>query len=322
MAEPAATDIIIAATGLRKLYGRVPAVDGIDLAIRRGEIFGLLGPNGAGKTTTILMLLGLTEASGGTVTVAGFNPMREPLEVKRHVGYLPDSVGFYDNLTARQNLRYTARLAGLRGQETEDRISDGLRRVRLAEVGDKKVTTFSHGMRRRLGLAEVIMKRAEIAILDEPTSGLDPQATFEFLDMIRGLKADRVAVLLSSHLLDQVQAVCDRVALFNRGKIAIEGTVEKLSQQVLGGGYGVEIEAAGSDLPRVFAGISGVLRVTQSGDGKYRLVASRDIRAELGSAIVASGGALLRLDHVEPSLDTVYRHYFEAQHSEEQHGAA
>jgi ABC-2 type transport system ATP-binding protein len=318
VADPAATDIIIAASGLKKLYGRVAAVDGIDLAIKRGEIFGLLGPNGAGKTTTILMLLGLTEASGGSVTVAGFNPMREPLEVKRHVGYLPDSVGFYDNLSARENLRYTARLAGIGRGEIEDRISDGLKRVRLTEVGDKRVTTFSHGMKRRLGLAEVIMKRAEVAILDEPTSGLDPQATFEFLDMIRGLKADRVAVLLSSHLLDQVQAVCDRVALFNHGKIAIEGTVEALSQQVLGGGYGVEIEAVGNDLPGVIAKISGVQRVTPAGTGKYHLVAARDIRAELGAAIVASGGALMRLDHIEPSLDTVYRHYFEGQ----EHGTA
>ena len=271
------------------------------------------------------MLLGLTEPSGGTVRVAGFDPVRQPLEVKRHVGYLPDSVGFYDNLTARQNLRYTARLAGLGRKEAEDRISDGMKRVRLDDVGDHKVGTFSHGMKRRLGLAEVIMKRAEVAILDEPTSGLDPQSTFEFLDMIRGLKADRIAVLLSSHLLDQVQAVCDRVALFNHGKISIEGTVEALSQQVLGGGYGVEIEATGSDLPRVFGGISGVLRVIQSGEGKYRLVASRDIRAELGAAIIASGGALLRLDHVEPSLDTVYRHYFEGhplEGGQVQHGAA
>src|SRR5215469_12027913 len=278
-------DIVISAAGLRKLYGRAVAVDGIDLAIKRGEIFGLLGPNGAGKTTTILMLLGLTEATGGTVTVAGCNPMREPLEVKRHVGYLPDSVGFYDNLTARQNLRYTAKLAGIGREEIEDRLSDGLKRVRLSDVADNRVGTFSHGMKRRLGLAEVIMKRAEVAILDEPTSGLDPQATFEFLDMIRGLKADRVAVLLSSHLLDQVQAVCDRVALFNRGKIAIEGTVAALSKQVLGGGYGVELEAVGTDLTKVFGGINGVLRVTETGSGKYNLVAARAIPAKLGAAI-------------------------------------
>ncbi len=309
MSEP-----IIVAKDLRKLYRKVPAVDGIDLSIERGEIFGLLGPNGAGKTTTILMLLGLTEASGGTVAVAGFNPMREPLEVKRHVGYLPDSVGFYDNLTARENLTYTARLAGIERDQVAKRIADAVARVRLSEVIDHRVGTFSHGMRRRLGLAEVMMKRAEVAILDEPTSGLDPQATFEFLEMIRGLKAERVAVLLSSHLLDQVQAICDRVALFSRGKVALEGTVAELSQKVLGGGYRVEIEATGPDLAKVFAQIPGVQSVTPAGLDKYHLIAARDVRAALGQAIFAAGGSLLRLDHVEPSLDTVYRHYFEGQH--------
>ena len=308
------SETVIAATGLKKLYGKTPAVDGIDLAIRRGEIFGLLGPNGAGKTTTILMLLGLTDATGGSVEVAGFNPMREPLEVKRHVGYLPDSVGFYDNLTARENLTYTARLAGFDRTEAAKRIEEAVARVRLSDVLDHRVGTYSHGMRRRLGLAEVMMKRAEVAILDEPTSGLDPQATFEFLEMIRGLKAEHVAVLLSSHLLDQVQAVCDRVALFSRGKIALEGTVSELSQKVLGGGYNVEIEATGPNLASVLARIPGVQSVAPAGPDKYNLIAARDVRAALGQAIIAAGGTLLRLDHVEPSLDTIYRHYFEGQH--------
>ena len=308
------SDTVIAAKGLKKLYGKVAAVDGIDLSVRRGEIFGLLGPNGAGKTTTILMLLGLTDANDGAVQVAGFNPMREPLQVKRHVGYLPDSVGFYDNLTARENLTYTARLAGLGRDEAKTRIEEAVARVRLSDVLDRRVGTYSHGMRRRLGLAEVMMKRAEVAILDEPTSGLDPQATFEFLDMIRGLKAEDVAIVLSSHLLDQVQAVCDRVALFSRGKIALEGTVAELAQKILGGGYTVEVEARGANLPVTFSRIAGVQGVTPVGTDKYHIVAARDVRAELGQAIVASGGALMRLDHVEPSLDTIYRHYFEGQH--------
>jgi ABC-2 type transport system ATP-binding protein len=308
------SEAIIIAKGLCKRYGKYTAVDGIDLTIHRGEIFGLLGPNGAGKTTTILMLLGLTEASEGHVEVAGFDPMREPLEVKRHVGYLPDSVGFYDNLTARQNLNYTARLAGIPRAELDARIDDATKRVRLFDVVERRVGTFSHGMRRRLGLAEVIMKRAEIAILDEPTSGLDPQSTFEFLDMIRGLKADGVAVLLSSHLLDQVQAVCDRVALFNKGKVAIEGSVPELSQRVLGGGYSVEIEARGADLATICAHVAGVQSVTPVGTDKYHLIAARDVRPELGQAIFAVGGDLTRLDRVEPSLDTIYRHYFEDQH--------
>jgi ABC-2 type transport system ATP-binding protein len=304
------TDTVISASGLRKRYGPVTAVDGIDLSIKRGEIFGLLGPNGAGKTTTILMLLGLTEVSEGRIDVGGFDPMREPLEVKRRVGYLPDSVGFYDNLTAQQNLNYTGRLAGLAGADLAGRVRGALERVGLAHVAGSRVATYSRGMRQRLGLAEVLMKGAEVAILDEPTSGLDPEATFELLDMIRGMKKDGTAVLISSHLLDRVQAVCDRVALFNDGRIVLEGTVPELAQRVLGGGYIYEVEASGDEMERVLAGVPGAQRVTREG-GTFRVLAERDIRGDLARAVVGSGAALLRLADLEPSLDTVYRHYFE-----------
>ena len=168
-------DNVIEARGLLKVYGSQRAVDAIDLDIRRGEIFGLLGPNGAGKTTTILMMLGLTEISGGSVAVLGFDPVRQPLEVKRRVGYLPDQVGFYDNLTAANNMRYTARLIGLGPQEREEKIKASLAHVGLADVADNRVGTFSRGMRQRLGLAEILMKDAQIAILDEPTSALDAE---------------------------------------------------------------------------------------------------------------------------------------------------
>jgi ABC-2 type transport system ATP-binding protein len=311
------TDTVITATGLKKFYGTVAAVDGIDLAIERAEIFGLLGPNGAGKTTTILMLLGLTEVSAGTMTVAGFDPVREPLEVKRRVGYLPDSVGFYDNLTARQNLGYTGRLAGFSRAECDKRIAAALERVGLAAVAQKRVGTYSRGMKQRLGLAEVLMKGAEVAILDEPTSGLDPEATFELLEMIRGMKADGTAVLISSHLLDRVQAVCDRVALFNGGKIVLQGTVPELAQRVLGGGYLYEVEAAGGDVAQILSAVAGAQKVTPNGRG-FQVLAERDIRGELARAVVGSGAALLRLADMEPSLDTVYRHYFEGR----PHGAA
>jgi ABC-2 type transport system ATP-binding protein len=311
------TDPVISAKGLRKRYGSVAAVDGIDLAIGRAEIFGLLGPNGAGKTTTILMLLGLTDVSDGTIDVAGFDPMREPLEVKRRVGYLPDSVGFYDNLTARQNLRYTGRLSGLARDECDQRMDAALNRVGLAAVAEKRVGTYSRGMKQRLGLADVLMKRAEVAILDEPTSGLDPEATFELLEMIRGMKADGTAVLISSHLLDRVQAVCDRVALFNQGKIVLEGTVHELAQRVLGGSYLYEVEATGGEVGRVLSSVPGAQKVTPNGRG-FQVTAGRDIRGDLARAVVGSGAALLRLTDTEPSLDTVYRHYFEGQ----AHGAA
>ena len=242
------SDTVIEAQGLTKRYGRIAAVDDISFTVGAGEIFGLLGPNGAGKTTTILMMLGLTEVTAGTVSVLGHDPAREPLQVKRLVGYLPDTVGFYDHMTALDNLRYTAALIGIEPAVRDKRIIAALDRVGLGDVGIKRVGAFSRGMRQRLGLAEILMKDVSIAILDEPTSGLDPHATAELLETIRSLKHDGVAVLLSSHLLERVQSVCDRVALFNAGRIALLGTVPELARQVLGGGYNLEVEADGEGL--------------------------------------------------------------------------
>ena len=304
-------DTVIEARGLTKLYGSHRAVDAIDFSIRRGEIFGLLGPNGAGKTTTILMMLGLTETSGGSVEVLGFDPVRQPLEVKRRVGYLPDAVGFYDHLTARENLRYTARLLSLPRSDAETRISAAMESVKLADVLDKRVSTFSRGMRQRLGIAEIVMKKAEVAILDEPTSGLDPHSTFELLEMIRNLKREGVAVLLSSHLLDRVQSVCDRVALFNDGRIALMGTVVELANQVLGAGHPILVEATGIDIAGTLRGIEGVQTVMPEGEGAWRVVADRDVRAAVAHRIVTSGGALTRLADLQPSLEEVYTRYFE-----------
>lgn len=310
------TDNVIEVRGLVKTYGTQRAVNAIDLDIRRGEIFGLLGPNGAGKTTTILMLLGLTETSSGTVNVLGFDPVRQPLEVKRRVGYLPDAVGFYDHLTARENLVYTARLLDIPRREIDGRLLDALKSVKLDEVIDKRVSTFSRGMRQRLGIAEIVMKKAEVAILDEPTSGLDPHATFELLEMIRGLKRAGVAVLLSSHLLDRVQSVCDRVALFNKGNVALMGTVVELANQVLGAGHPLQIEASGIDVAATLRGVEGVRTVTAESDGAWRVVADRDVRAAVAERIVSSGGALTRLADLQPSLEEVYTRYFqEARHA-------
>jgi ABC-2 type transport system ATP-binding protein len=305
-------DSVIEATGLTKNYGSAVAVDHISFTVGRGEIFGLLGPNGAGKTTTILMLLGLTDISGGEVRVLGFNPAREPLSVKRRVGYMPDTVGFYDNLTAADNLRYTARLIGFHYAEREKRIGTALDRVGLHDVADKRVGTFSRGMRQRLGLAEILMKGAQIAILDEPTSGLDPHATTELLGVIRAFKAEGVSVLLSSHLLERVQSVCDRVALFSMGRIALMGSVPDLGRQVLGGGYVVDIEADGTGLAERLALIPGVSAVETTGIGKLRLQADRDVRPEAAAEVVAMHGRLKYLGVQEPSLEAIYTRYFES----------
>ncbi|HZT20504.1 MAG TPA: ABC transporter ATP-binding protein [Dongiaceae bacterium] len=307
---------VIEAKGLRKLYGSFAAVDGIDLTVKKGETFGLLGPNGAGKTTTILMLMGLTEATAGELRVMGLDPQRDPLAVKRHVGYLPDSVGFYDNLTVAENLRYSCRLAGLPRAEIEPRISEALTQVGLADAAGRRAGALSHGMRQRLGLADVLLRRPALAILDEPTSGLDPQSSLDFLELIRSLKAGGVTVLLSSHLLDRVQAVCDRVALFHRGRIVLSGSVAELAHQVLGAGFGFEVTVAGPDPAPRLSAIPGVRHVTGLGNGAFRVSAARELRAEAAQAVVASGGALLRLASTEPSLEAVYRGYFEGQHGQ------
>lgn len=298
---------VIETHGLTKRYGRVVAVEDLNLEVKEGEVFGLLGPNGSGKTTTILMLLGLTEPTRGEARVLGLDPMREPLKVKSRVGYLPDQVGFYGELTAWENLRYTTRLLGLPEAEARARIEEVLKRMGLWEVRDRRVSAFSRGMRQRLGLAEVLLKRPKVAILDEPTLGLDPEAAREFLELIKGLKAEGITILLSSHLLHQVQEVCDRVGLFHKGRLALLGTVEELALRVLGGGYEILVEAS-PGLEEAFRRLEGVARVVAEG-GRYRILSSRDLRPEL-ARIAVEQGELLSLSLRRPSLDEVYAHYF------------
>jgi ABC-2 type transport system ATP-binding protein len=303
-------EVVIRAEKLTKRYGATLAVDHIDFEVLSGEIVGILGPNGSGKTTTILMLLGLTEPTEGRAEVAGFDPLRQPLEVKRRVGYLPDSVGFYDGLSAHDNLAYTGRLAGLSSREIDERFAEAVTRVGLPDVGRQRVGTFSRGMRQRLGLAEILMKRPGIAILDEPTATLDPHSTYEFLDLIRSLKNDGTAVLLSSHHLDQVQSVCDRVALFNQGRIALSGSVTDLAQRVLGGGHVIDVEVRGVGVRDRLASLPGVVRVQVMGPQLYRVDCERDLRPEI-ARLLAPLFELTGIRFAEPSLNEVYARYFD-----------
>ncbi|MCO6188056.1 ABC transporter ATP-binding protein [Rhizobium sp. L1K21] len=302
---------VIEVKGLRKTYGPNAAVDGLDLTVNKGEIFGLLGPNGAGKTTTILLMLGLTEASEGEIRVLGHDPFREPLAVKQRVGYLPDAVGFYDNMTARENLAFMARLQDMPSSTAQMRIDEALLRVRLAHVADKRVATFSRGMRQRLGIADILVKGAELAILDEPTSGLDPQSTQELLDLIVKLASEGMTVVLSSHLLSMVQSICSRVALFNKGKIGLIGKVSDLAGEVLGGSYVIETVADGCDIAAVTRGIDGIGNVSMSNSGVVRIDATRDVRGEVAKAIVEAGGMLKQMSMDRSDLDEVYARYFE-----------
>ncbi len=304
-------DKVIETHGLTKIYNGTHAVQDLELQVQRGEVFGMLGPNGSGKTTTILMLLGLTEPTSGSVRVLGFDPARQPLQVKSRVGYMPDSVGFYDDLTARENLSYIARLNRIPSAEARRRIESALERMGLAEQIDRPVGTFSHGMRQRLGLAELLVKKPEMVILDEPTLGLDPGAAREFLDLIRGLKHEGITVLLASHLLHQVQAVCDRVGLFHKGRMVLEGTVRELSQQVLGVGHRLRLEAEGDGIVERLKDLQGLVRLQEQGDHTYILESERDLREDAARAVLDAGGRLLTLRAEEPNLDEVYTHYFQ-----------
>ena len=306
-------NLVIETKGLTKRYGTVTAVDALDLTVRQGEVFGLLGPNGSGKTTTILMLLGLTEPTSGSVRVLGLDPARQPLSVKARVGYMPDQVGFYDELTARENLIYITKLNGLPHDEAYRRVGDALDRMGLGEIADRPVGTFSHGMRQRLGVADVLLKQPQLIIMDEPTQGLDPEGAREFLEIIRQLKREKITILLSSHLLYQVQAVCDRVGLFRLGHMVLEGTVSELAQRVLGSAYRIQLQAEGpqSALKEALQRLPGVASVTSNGDNHYQVAASSDLRAEAAKAVVTAGGRLLMLDVKAPSLDDIYAHYFQ-----------
>lgn len=306
------SEVVLETQGLTKHYDGFAAVEDLNLTVRKGEVFGLLGPNGAGKTTAILMLLGLTEPTAGKVRVLSYDPARQPLSVKARVGYLPERVGFYEELTARENLIYIAKLNGLPRQEAYRRIDTALAEVGLTDALDQRVSTFSRGMRQRLGVADVLVKQPQLIIMDEPTQGLDPEAARDFLKMIRRLKEERITILLASHLLHQVQAVCDRVGLFHHGQMVLEGTVEELARRVLGGAYRIRLEASDptSALEEALARLDGVISVERS-DDTYDVEARTDLRAEAARVVVEAGGALLSLDVEKPGLDDIYSRYFQ-----------
>ena len=297
---------------LTKNYDKVNVVDSLNLKVKENEVFGLLGPNGAGKTTTILMMLGLTEPASGTVRVMGYNPTREPLKVKRIAGYLPESVGFYSDLTAAENLEFIADLNGLDRKETKRRIDKVLEMVGLTEQRNIATKKFSRGMRQRLGIADVLIKEPKLIILDEPTSGLDPAGINQLLDLIAGLPAMGTTVLLSSHQLYQVQRVCHSIGILSRGKMVIQGPIETLGREAIAGGrYVIEVETAApaAGLVDVIKGVKGVLNVETQGN-KMSITTETDLRGEIAKMVVQSNIPLVQIKAQEFSLDDIYMKYF------------
>jgi len=229
------THAIIETDELTKAYNGQVAVDRLTLRISEGEVFGFLGPNGAGKTTTLLMLLGLTEPTGGTARVMNVDPTREPVRVKGLIGYLQENMGFYGDLNARQMLDFVAELNGLPGNAARSRIDEALAKVGLVDESKKKISAYSRGMRQRLGIAELLIKDPKVVFLDEPTLGLDPDATNRMIELIEALcREKKMTVLLSSHMLHLVQKICHRVGIMIKGRMVAQGPMEQLAKDKFG----------------------------------------------------------------------------------------
>jgi ABC-2 type transport system ATP-binding protein len=304
---------VVDTKNLTKRYREKLAVNALNLTIDDGEVFGFLGPNGAGKTTTILMLLGLTEPTSGQVSVCGFNPSSQSLEVKKRVGYLPENPGFYDDISARENLLYMARLNRIPEDEARRRTTEVLDQVGLPDDGRRLVKEFSRGMKQRLGIAEVLVKKPTAVILDEPTLGLDPDGAIRILELIKVLNRDHgLTVMLSSHQLQQVQQICSRVGIIVKGKLIVQGEMDKLGKAILKGrewNFLLETSGNAEGFEREVQAIAGVDEIEKRAHGWF-LRCTDDVRPQVLNAVTRRGLNLLQLRSEDPTLEEIYLKYF------------
>src|ERR1051326_4224293 len=235
-------DSVLQTRGLRKTYGDVVALSGLDLQVGRGEVFGFLGPNGAGKTTFTKCVTGFVRPDAGTVEIAGIDALRRPVEAAYHVGLVPDQYDFYSNLTGRQHLDFYGRLLGMEQGRRQERIAQVLALVRMEERADSRVKGYSHGMKQRICIAQAILHEPELIFFDEPTNGLDPQGAYELRMMIKGLAHDGTTVFLNSHQLNEVEQTCNRVAILDRGVLKAVAPVKELQARAARGGGTVQVK--------------------------------------------------------------------------------
>lgn len=308
------TEAIIQLEKVTKKYDDQVAVNQLTLQISKGEIFGLLGPNGAGKTTTILMMLGLSEPTEGSIKVCGIDPVRNPISVKRKVGYLPDNVGFYQNMTGLENLMYTGQLNQLTREEALARAESILEKVGLYDERNKKAGKYSRGMKQRLGLADVLMKNPEVIILDEPTLGIDPEGVRDLLNLIENLsKEEQITVLLSSHHLHQVQQICDRVGIFVKGELIAEGDIQTLAKKLFSKEWRVitlKVNEMNERLIQELKKIKGVTDIKQIGE-RLEISCDKDVTATISQVVVEAGCYIIHLSQKDYGLDEIYHRYFE-----------
>ncbi|MEV0131997.1 ATP-binding cassette domain-containing protein [Dactylosporangium sp. NPDC050688] len=307
---------MIETKGLRKSYrsraGRetrvVEAVRGVDLSVKEGEIYGFLGPNGAGKTTTLRMLATLITPDGGEAVIAGADLLKDPGEVRRRIGYVAQGGSTWDESTAREELVLQARFYGIHKAEAQQRATKALEAFQLTEYADRKTKTYSGGQRRRVDIALGIIHGPKVVFLDEPTTGLDPQSRAHMWDEVRRLRDEGMTVFITTHYLDEADALCDRIAIMDHGEIVTEGTVDDLKREVAGDVVTVGVNGAAEAATALLRGQDYVRKIEQSQDHSLRLYVDEGSVAipHILRLLDHAGVELKQMELHRPSLDDVF----------------
>ena len=306
---------MIQVEGLSKKYARHVAVNNISFTVDKGDIVGFLGPNGAGKTTTMRILTCFMPPTSGRASVAGFDVFEHPLEVKKRIGYLPETPPLYPEMTVTDYLSFVARLKGVPSADVHSRVSQAMERCAVADMKDKLIAKLSKGYRQRVGLAQAIIHNPEVLILDEPTSGLDPKQINETRELIKSLAGDRT-IILSTHILPEVESICNNVIIINQGRVVATDSVSHLKTSAGAAAVLMQVDTAGlADALAVrqrleqVAGVSKVLdRVTVPPIFTFEVdcLAGQNVRGELARAVVQSGWSLLELKSSSLTLESVF----------------
>lgn len=297
---------MIQVNGLTKDYGARRAIDNLTFDAEQGEIVGFLGPNGAGKTTTMRILTGYMPPTEGSAIVAGYDIVEESLEVRKRVGYLPETVPLYNDMTALEYLKFMADLRKI--PNSEERAYETLEMVNLAERANGYIGNYSKGMRQRIGLAQALIHRPEVLILDEPTIGLDPAQVVEMRNVIREIGRDRT-VLLSTHILSEAQQICDRVLIINKGKIVAEDTPENLQSRLVGTQRVIlRVRGEADGLASKVGKVKGARDIQSNEDGsvEFEFSAGQDVRPRVAKAVILAGFELIEMRPIGLSLEEIF----------------
>jgi ABC-2 type transport system ATP-binding protein len=297
---------MIRTIGLTKDYGARRAIENLSFEANQGEVVGFLGPNGAGKTTTMRILAGYMPPTFGTAQIAGFDVVEESIEVRRRVGYLPETVPLYSDMTVFDYLKFMADLRHL--PNGDEMVDNALEMVQMEQRADGYISNLSKGMRQRVGLAQALLHKPEVLILDEPTIGLDPAQVVEVRNIIREIGRERT-VLLSTHILSEAQQLCDRVLIINKGHIVAEDTPENLQARLVGAERSIlRIKGDAEELMPLISKINGVQEIKFRPDGslEFQFAPGVDVRPEVAKTVVQSGFDLLELSPVGLSLEEIF----------------